>query len=78
MTSLTSILGFLPMALAIGAEGAAMMQPLAVSLMGGLTVGTVLTLFVIPVVYTIFDDRANKRKAKKEAKRATKELASEA
>lgn len=69
MTSLTSILGFLPMALAIGSEGAAMMQPLAVSLLGGLAVGTVLTLFVIPVVYTIFDDKIKKHKAKKAAKK---------
>ena len=64
MTSLTSVLGFLPMALAIGSSGAAMMQPLAVSLVGGLTVGTLLTLFVIPVVYTIFDDFGKKRKKK--------------
>ncbi len=69
MTSLTSILGFLPMALAIGSEGAAMMQPLAVSLLGGLAVGTLLTLFVIPVVYTIFDDKIKKHKAKKAAKK---------
>lgn len=73
MTSLTSILGFLPMALAIGSSGAKMMQPLAVSLTGGLTVGTVLTLFVIPVVYAIFDDRIIKRKAKKAQKLASKE-----
>jgi len=72
MTSLTSVLGFLPMALAIGSEGAEMMQPLAISLTGGLMVGTVLTLYVIPVVYTIFDDRKLKKKAKKEAKRAKK------
>jgi len=67
MTSLTSILGFLPMALAIG-SGAEMMQPLAVSLAGGLTVGTALTLFVIPVVYSMFDDKIAKRKAKKAQK----------
>ncbi len=65
MTSLTSILGFLPMALAIGSGGAEMMQPLAVVLLGGLAVGTVLTLYVIPVVYTIFDDKGIKRKNKK-------------
>ena len=68
MTSLTSILGFLPMALAMGSSGAEMMQPLAVSLAGGLTVGTVLTLFVIPVTYAIFDDKIIKRKAKKASK----------
>lgn len=68
MTSLTSILGFMPMALAIGSSGAEMMQPLAVSLVGGLTVGTVLTLFVIPVVYAIFDDKIIKRRQKKQEK----------
>ncbi len=66
MTTLTSVLGFLPMALAIGSSGAQMMQPLAVSLVGGLTVGTILTLLVIPTVYTIFDDKSIKRKMKKE------------
>lgn len=64
MTTLTSVLGFMPMALAIGTSGGEMMQPLAVSLVGGLTIGTVLTLLVIPVVYTIFDDKVKKRKQK--------------
>ena len=39
-----------------------------VSLVGGLTIGTVLTLLVIPVVYTMFDNKAEKRKQKKLAK----------
>ena len=56
MTSLTSVLGFLPMAMS-GSGGAAMMQPLAIVLIGGLLVGTLLTLFVIPVVYKIFDSK---------------------
>ncbi len=68
MTTLTSVLGFLPMALAIGSSGAAMMQPLAVSLVGGLTVGTVLTLLVIPVVYTLFVDKIKKHRDKKSKK----------
>ena len=67
MTSLTSILGFLPMALD-SEGGGVMMQPLAVALVGGLTVGTFLTLFVIPVVYEGVDNRI-KRRAKKKAKR---------
>lgn len=61
MTSLTSILGFLPMAMS-GSGGAAMMQPLAIVLIGGLFVGTFLTLFVIPTVYKIFE-RKKKKKA---------------
>ena len=69
MTSLTSILGFLPMALS-QADGAEMMRPLAMVLLGGLAVGALLTLFVIPVIYTIFDDRATKRQVKKRFKRA--------
>ena len=64
MTSLTSILGFLPMALA-SEGGGVMMQPLAIALVGGLSVGTFLTMFVIPVIYVIVDSRQNKRKAKK-------------
>ncbi|MBE7038850.1 MAG: efflux RND transporter permease subunit [Ruminococcaceae bacterium] len=68
MTSLTSILGFLPMALALGSSGAQMMQPLAVVLIGGLAIGTFLTLFVIPVVYSIVDDKQIKHKQKKLSK----------
>ena len=69
MTSLTSILGFLPMAMST-ASGSEMMRPLAVVLLGGLFVGTFLTLFIIPVVYSIFDDRDIKKRAKKEKKLA--------
>ncbi len=65
MTSLTSILGFLPMALS-SSGGAAMMQPLAIVLIGGLSVGTLLTLFVIPTVYKTFENRSIKRKIKKQ------------
>ena len=64
MTSLTSILGFLPMAFD-SKGGGAMMQPLAVALVGGLTVGTFLTLFVIPVIYTIVEEKLEKRAKKK-------------
>lgn len=72
MTSLTSILGFLPMALE-GEGGGAMMQPLAVALVGGLTVGTFLTLFVIPVIYSIVDEKQEKRAKKKALKKAIKQ-----
>lgn len=67
MTSLTSILGFLPMAVST-ASGSEMMRPLATVLVGGLLVGTLLTLFVIPVVYTIFDDGKIRRRMKKAEK----------
>jgi HAE1 family hydrophobic/amphiphilic exporter-1 len=72
MTSLTSILGFLPMALD-SEGGGVMMQPLAVALVGGLTVGTFLTLFVIPVIYSIVDEKLEKRREKKAMKKAIKQ-----
>ena len=75
MTSLTSILGFLPMALT-SEGGSALMQPLAIVLMGGLLVGTFLTLYVIPAIYAMFDNVSSKRKMRKErrlAKKAAKE-----
>ena len=54
MTSLTTILGLLPMALGFG-EGAELRAPLAVTVIGGLTVATLLTLIVIPVLYSLLD-----------------------
>jgi multidrug efflux pump subunit AcrB len=53
MTTLTTALGMLPLALGIG-EGTEMMQPLAISVLGGLSLSTVLTLFVVPSAYLIF------------------------
>jgi HAE1 family hydrophobic/amphiphilic exporter-1 len=54
MTALTTILGVLPMAFTFG-EGAEMRAPLAITLIGGLTGATILTLFVIPAVYAALD-----------------------
>jgi hydrophobic/amphiphilic exporter-1 (mainly G- bacteria), HAE1 family len=52
MTTLTTVLGLLPMALS-GAEGAEVRQPMAITVIGGLLVSTLLTLVVIPVVYSL-------------------------
>jgi len=54
MTMLTTSLGLLPLALGIG-EGAEIRAPMAITVIGGLTVSTLLTLIVIPVVYSIVD-----------------------
>jgi HAE1 family hydrophobic/amphiphilic exporter-1 len=54
MTSATTVLGLLPMALGLG-EGAELRAPLAITVIGGLSIATALTLIVIPVVYTLFD-----------------------
>ncbi len=52
MTSLAAILGMLPLALALGA-GAQLLQPLALSVIGGLTVALLLSLLVTPAVYAM-------------------------
>jgi len=55
MTSLTTILGLIPMALD-KSESSSLWSPLAITVIGGLTVSTFLTLFVIPCIYLIFKD----------------------
>ncbi len=55
MTTAAMIVGMLPMALGLGA-GAEMRAPMARAVTGGLITSTVLTLLVVPVVYTLFDD----------------------
>ena len=54
MTSATTIFGLLPMALGLG-EGAELRAPLAITVIGGLAIATLLTLIVIPVVYSLLD-----------------------
>ncbi len=54
MTSATTTLGLFPMALGLG-EGGELQAPMAITVIGGLTLGTVLTLVVIPVVYMTLD-----------------------
>ena len=58
MTALTTILAMLPSAFGLG-EGSAMMQPMAITMVGGLVYGTVLTLIVIPCVYDLFTKEKN-------------------
>jgi len=53
MTNLTTIVGLLPLVFGWG-EGLEMLKPLAIAVVGGMTVSTLLTLFVIPSVYLVF------------------------
>jgi len=55
MTSLTTILGLIPMALD-KSESANLWSPLAITVIGGMTVSTFLTLLVIPCIYMVFRD----------------------
>ena len=61
MTTLCTVFGFLPLAIAplFGSPGAEVRSPMAVTVIGGLIVSTLLTLVVIPVVYDLLDRRAD-------------------
>ncbi|MGH7445094.1 MAG: efflux RND transporter permease subunit, partial [Longimicrobiales bacterium] len=59
MTTATAVMGMMPLALGIG-EGSELMQPLAISVVGGLTVATLLTLFVVPSAYVIMNAAAER------------------
>lgn len=56
MTTMTTVLGLLPLALGV-AEGSELQSPMAITVMGGLIVSTILTLFVIPCIYIIVAER---------------------
>ena len=60
MTTLTTILGLIPMAFFPG-EGSEMMQPIALTFVGGITTGAFLTLLLSPVLYSLFNTRREKR-----------------
>lgn len=57
MTTATTVLGLFPMALGLG-EGAEIRAPMAIAVIGGLSLATVLTLVVIPVLYVSLDRKA--------------------
>ncbi|MEX0979979.1 MAG: efflux RND transporter permease subunit, partial [Gemmatimonadota bacterium] len=54
MTTVTTVLGLTPMALGIG-RGADLRAPLAIAVIGGLIVATLLTLIVVPVIYSVVE-----------------------
>jgi len=64
MTSLCTVLGLLPMAFGLGGEKT--QAPLAISVIGGLTVSTMLTLILVPAVYTVFEERFKRKLAPKD------------
>jgi HAE1 family hydrophobic/amphiphilic exporter-1 len=68
MTTLTTILGLLPMAFAPG-EGSELVAPIGKTVLGGLSFGTLMTLFLMPTVYYIMNKRSDERAAKAEARR---------
>src|SRR5690606_23099620 len=82
MTTLTAVFGFMPLALAFG-EGAEVRSPMAITVIGGLLVSTLLTLVVIPVVYDLLDRKPDgyyaerARRAQRDAELAAQLVAEE-
>ncbi|KAA6337042.1 Multidrug resistance protein MdtC, partial [termite gut metagenome] len=63
MTTMTTILGMIPMAIG-GGQGSEMWSPMGVAVIGGLTVSTILTLILVPVLYCMFAGTGIKRQRK--------------
>lgn len=64
MTTLTTILGMVPLAVS-NAQGAEMWKPMAITVIGGLTISTLFTLVIVPTVYASFAANGVKRNRKK-------------
>ncbi|MEV0282013.1 efflux RND transporter permease subunit [Streptomyces sp. NPDC050610] len=69
MTALATIFALLPMALGVTGQGGFISQPLAVVVIGGLVTSTLLTLLLVPTLYTMVELRKERRAKKKAAKR---------
>lgn len=74
MTTLTTVLGMIPMAAGTG-EGSEMWKSLGITVAWGLSISTVVTLILIPTIYCVFATRQEKRKQKKLAKMAAETAA---
>jgi HAE1 family hydrophobic/amphiphilic exporter-1 len=68
MTAIATIFALLPMALGIERSGGFISQPLAVVVIGGLISSTLLTLVLVPTLYTMVENRAERRARRRAAK----------
>lgn len=75
MTALATIFALIPMALGITGHGGFISQPLAVVVIGGLVSSTLLTLVLIPVLYTMVETRREKRQLRKQPVEAPRDPA---
>lgn len=73
MTTLTTILGMLPLAVTEG-EGSALVQPIGLTILGGMTTNTIMTLVLVPCLYYIFNRARYERRAKRDKERRSREI----
>ena len=66
MTTITTLVGLLPLALSRG-EGSETWQPLGITMIGGLTVSTLITMLFVPTMYAVFEQRLKAGKNNKKA-----------
>jgi len=74
MTTLTTILGMIPMAF-FGGASSSMTQPIGLCVVGGLTSSTLVTLFIIPVIYSLLNRHADDKKESVVSPELRKEIA---
>jgi HAE1 family hydrophobic/amphiphilic exporter-1 len=72
MTAIATVFALLPMALGLTGEGGFISQPLAIVVIGGLVSSTLLTLVLVPTLYTMVENRKEKSRARRAARRARK------
>ncbi|MEV6344943.1 efflux RND transporter permease subunit [Actinoplanes sp. NPDC051851] len=72
MTAIATIFALIPMALGLTGEGGFISQPLAIVVIGGLVSSTLLTLVLVPTLYTLVENRKERSRAKRDARRARK------
>src|SRR3712207_1055342 len=72
MTAIATICALLPMALGFTGEGGFISRPLAIVVIGGLVSSTLLTLVLVPTLYTMLENGKERRRAKRAARRVRK------
>lgn len=64
MTTITTLVGLLPLAISRG-EGSEVWQPLGITMLGGLTLSTLITMLFVPTLYAVFEARIKKNGGKR-------------
>ncbi|WP_433209334.1 efflux RND transporter permease subunit [Dactylosporangium sp. CS-047395] len=77
MTAVATICALLPMAIGLTGEGGFISQPLAIVVIGGLVTSTLLTLVLVPTLYTMVESTKEKRRERRSGKHASPLTASE-